>query len=209
MAIERRFAKLGIHCRMIAEDGIDGFLCDQGDGRQHPGVMVLGGSEGGVGLPDVAVLLASHGFTTLSLAYFGFKGLPPTLQNIPVEYFGRALEWMRACPETDPTFVACLRRIAWCGSGFAVAATYPRGNGRCRAISEQCSMGRRHSKATSGRTSLDLSRQAADRTFPSASLCGLQGNMCGILSWEIRCGRCRCSCTIGKPSVILAVSKFR
>ncbi len=44
VTIERRFAKPGIHCAMITEDGIDGFLCDPGDGRRHPGVMVL--SEG-------------------------------------------------------------------------------------------------------------------------------------------------------------------
>lgn len=110
---------------MIAEDGIDGFLCDAGDGRKHPGVMVLGGSEGGLGLPDVAVLLASGGFTTMSLAYFGVKGLPSTLQNIPVEYFGRALEWMRACPETDPTFVGVYGASRGAEAALLLAATYP------------------------------------------------------------------------------------
>lgn len=101
VAVERRFAKPGLRCALIAEDSIYGFLCDPGDGHRHPGVMFLGGSEGGFGLPDTAVLLASHGFTTMSLAYFGAKGLPPTLQNIPVEYFGKAVQWMRARPEID------------------------------------------------------------------------------------------------------------
>jgi pimeloyl-ACP methyl ester carboxylesterase len=124
-AIERRFAKLGIHCTMITEDGIYGFLCDPGDGGKHPGVLVLGGSEGGLGLPDLAVLLASHGFTTMSLAYFGVKGLRSTLQNIPVEYFGRALEWMRACPETDPTFVGVYGASRGAEAALLLAATYP------------------------------------------------------------------------------------
>jgi pimeloyl-ACP methyl ester carboxylesterase len=123
--IERRFASPGIHCTMIAEDGIDGFLCDPGDGLKHPAVMVLGGSEGGVGLPDVAVLLASHGFTAMSLAYFGLKGLPSTLQNIPVEYFGKALEWVRARPETEPAFVGVYGASRGAEAAVLLAATYP------------------------------------------------------------------------------------
>jgi hypothetical protein len=106
--IERRFARPGMRCAAVAEAGITGVLCDPGDGRRHPGVMVLGGSEGGLGEPDAALLLASHGFTTLSLAYFGAKGLPATLQNIPLEYFAQALAWLRARPETDPRFVGVL-----------------------------------------------------------------------------------------------------
>lgn len=122
--IERRFAKPEIHCTVIAENGIDGFLCYPGDGHRHPGVMVLGGSEGGFGLPDTAVLLASHGFTTMSLAYFGAKGLPSTLQNIPVEYFGRAVQWMRACPEIDPHFVGVFGASRGAEATLLLAATY-------------------------------------------------------------------------------------
>jgi pimeloyl-ACP methyl ester carboxylesterase len=103
--IQRRFAKPGIHCTAIKEGGIHGFLCDPGDGHRHPGIMVLGGSEGGLGLPDAAVLLASHGFTAMSVAYFGDEGLPSTLQKIPIEYFGKALEWLSARLETDPKLI--------------------------------------------------------------------------------------------------------
>ena len=52
VVIERRLAKPGVRCTAIAQDGIDGLLCDPGDGRRHPGVIVLGGSEGGAGMPD-------------------------------------------------------------------------------------------------------------------------------------------------------------
>jgi acetyl esterase/lipase len=124
-AIERRFARPGMHCTAIAEDGIAGVLCDPGDGHRHPGVMVLGGSEGGLGLPDTSLLLTSHGFTTLSLAYFGANGLPATLQNIPMEYFGRALEWMRARPETDPGFVGVLGASRGAEAALQFAAAYP------------------------------------------------------------------------------------
>jgi hypothetical protein len=81
VTVERRFAKPGIRCADIKEGGIRGFLCDPGDSRRHPGVMLLGGSEGGPGPDDAAALLASRGFTVLSLAYFNAEGPPPMLRR--------------------------------------------------------------------------------------------------------------------------------
>lgn len=126
--IERRFARPGLGCTAVAEAGIAGVLCHPGDGRRHPGVLVLGGSEGGLGEPDAALLLASHGFTTLSLAYFGVKGLPPTLQNIPLEYFAQALAWLRARPETDPRFVGVLGASRGAEAALQFAAIDPEVN---------------------------------------------------------------------------------
>ena len=41
-------------------------------------------------------MLASHGFASLALAYFGYDGLPNTLENIPLEYFETAIHWLGA-----------------------------------------------------------------------------------------------------------------
>lgn len=89
-----------------ARDGVVGRLYSPGDGQPHPAVLVIGGSDGGFGVPDVAMLLASHGYTTLSIAYFGEPGLPPSLEQIPMEDFTRALDWLRRQPTVDPRFVA-------------------------------------------------------------------------------------------------------
>jgi dienelactone hydrolase len=64
----------------------------------HPGVLVLGGSEGGVPAGN-AVWLASHGYAALALAYFHVPGLPQQLEGIPLEYFGQAILWMKQRPE--------------------------------------------------------------------------------------------------------------
>jgi dienelactone hydrolase len=58
-------------------------------------VIVLGGSEGGMD-ENRAAIIASHGFDTLSLAYFGAPTLPRELANIPLEYVDRAVDWIRA-----------------------------------------------------------------------------------------------------------------
>lgn len=57
-----------------------------------PGVIVLGGSDGGRQWAEgVAALLASRGLTALALAYFAEPGLPPTLTSVPLEYVGAAV----------------------------------------------------------------------------------------------------------------------
>lgn len=72
---------------------------------KHPGVLVVGGSEGGIPLRKAA-WIASHGYATLALAYFRFDDLPPKLEAIPLEYFGGALAWMMQRPEISGEHLA-------------------------------------------------------------------------------------------------------
>ncbi|HEY6295170.1 MAG TPA: acyl-CoA thioesterase/bile acid-CoA:amino acid N-acyltransferase family protein [Streptosporangiaceae bacterium] len=62
-----------------------------------PAVVVLGGSEGGE-LTLTADGLALIGFPALTLGYFQEPGLPRCLCSIPLEYFVRAIGWLRAQP---------------------------------------------------------------------------------------------------------------
>lgn len=68
------------------------------DGGQRPGVLALGGSEGG--RPAyLAGLLASEGFACLALSYFGSAPLPRNLVEVPLDYVETALRWLRQQPE--------------------------------------------------------------------------------------------------------------
>jgi dienelactone hydrolase len=53
-------------------------------------------------------VLSSHGYSTLALAYFGLPGLPGHLENIPLEYFARAMDWVRRQPDVDGDRIALL-----------------------------------------------------------------------------------------------------
>lgn len=65
-----------------------------------PLVLVLGGSEGGLrSARSLAERLSKEGFGALALAYFGAPGVPQAVQNIPLEYFGQALDWLALHPE--------------------------------------------------------------------------------------------------------------
>lgn len=70
-------------------------------GSRRPGIIVLGGSEGGI-RGFTAALLAAHGYTTLTLGYFALDGLPQELKEIPLEYFKRAIDWFRSQPDVLP-----------------------------------------------------------------------------------------------------------
>ena len=87
------------------------------------GVLVLGGSEGGL-VEGFASALARHGFATMALAYFAMQGLPPKLIEIPVEYFRRALDWLRAQPETSPARPAVVGSSKGGEAALLVASTY-------------------------------------------------------------------------------------
>jgi dienelactone hydrolase len=68
-----------------------------------PSMIVWGGSEGGdEELFAESALLASHGIPTLALAYFDEPGLPCSLSKIPIEYFVKAITWLKQQPGIDP-----------------------------------------------------------------------------------------------------------
>jgi Acyl-CoA thioester hydrolase/BAAT N-terminal region/BAAT / Acyl-CoA thioester hydrolase C terminal len=68
----------------------------------QPAILLFGGSEGGLPGPLLPALLAGHGYSVLTLAYFKEPGLPQTLSNIPLDYFATALTWLSRRPYVDP-----------------------------------------------------------------------------------------------------------
>ncbi len=81
----------------LEQDGLRGFLYYPAEGGPFPGVIILGGSEGGL-FEGWARAFASNGFAALTLAWFAYPGLPEELVEIPLEYFDRAAAWMKAQP---------------------------------------------------------------------------------------------------------------
>jgi len=88
----------GVRLVRVEEQGLHGVLLVPSGAAPRPGILVVGGSNGGLPARPAA-WLASHGFVTLALAYFRYEGLPDMLRDIPLEYFGRALDWMAQRPE--------------------------------------------------------------------------------------------------------------
>ena len=102
--LEQLTVAKGVH-QIRVEGKLQGILFVPASDGPHPGVLVVGGSEGGMPR-ERAAWLASHGYAALALAYFHYDGLPRNLEAIPLEYFGSALAWMMQRPEILPDRIA-------------------------------------------------------------------------------------------------------
>jgi dienelactone hydrolase len=91
---------------------------------KQPAILAFGGSEGGVG-GLVPSQLASQGYPTLAVAYFGEPGLPATLANIPLEYFVRALSWLATQPDVDPHHIYVLSGSRGSEAALLLGADFP------------------------------------------------------------------------------------
>jgi len=97
--------------RPVTENGIVGDLFHDGSGQPRKAIVFMGGSEGGktfssFGIQGRLSHLVGMGYTLLSLAYFKGAGLPTVLEDIPLEYFEKAFEWLAKQPEVIPDGLA-------------------------------------------------------------------------------------------------------
>lgn len=89
----------------VRENGVIGTFVVPDKTRVYPGVLRIGGAEGGVSVVD-AETMASEGYAVLAIAYFGMEGLPADLEEVPLEYFGKAIAWMKSSPNVDSSRLA-------------------------------------------------------------------------------------------------------
>ena len=108
----------------VREDGLVGTLFTPANGGAHIGVLELGGSEGKL-YESRAALLASQGFAVLALGYFDLPGLPDQLINLPLEYFERALKWLKARPEVTSERIGVIGTSKGGEAALLIGATYP------------------------------------------------------------------------------------
>ena len=90
----------------VREDGLVARFHAADGTRDRPAVVMLNGSDGGLPSAADADDLAADGFPTLSLAYFKNwsgqpDGVPASLNEIPLEYLFRALDWLAQRPQAD------------------------------------------------------------------------------------------------------------
>lgn len=93
----------------------------------HPAVLLLGGSEGGLGgaTHQMALLLQREGFTVFQLAYFGAPGQSDALERIPLELFDEGLDWLKAQPDVDPSRIAVMGASKGAEAALVVATRRP------------------------------------------------------------------------------------
>ena len=122
--IRRCFIGPGIAREPVRDDGLVGTFFARADGTARPGVLVVGGSDGGLS-EGMAALLASHGFAALALAYFRAEHLPPDLTEIALEYFETAIRWLGRQPSAAAGGLGVVGRSRGGELALLLAATFP------------------------------------------------------------------------------------
>ncbi len=84
----------------VDKNGFVGVYAQPSTASKTNGVLVLGGSEGGI--PEkLAAPIIRAGYPTLALAYFNEAQLPQELEQIPLEYVDQAVTWLTQQPGTN------------------------------------------------------------------------------------------------------------
>ena len=114
--------------KRIAADGLFGnYFPARAIPGPHPAVLLLGGSEGGLGggAHQMALALQQEGFTVFHLAYFGAPGQTDALEGIPLELFDKGLDWLKTRPDVDPDRVAVMGASKGAEAALLVASRRP------------------------------------------------------------------------------------
>lgn len=109
----------------VRDGRLRGTLFAAQDATDAPGVIVLGGSDGGNLWQFVAAFLAARGFVALSLPYFAYEDLPTELIEIPLEYFAEAIEWIADRPGVGGARVGALGLSRGGEAALLLGASFP------------------------------------------------------------------------------------
>lgn len=95
----------GVTRREIDYPGLVGTVFFPAGPGPHPVVLGLNGSNGGMPLQRSA-LYAANGYIAVALAFFGAPGLPDYFGATPLEYFEKALQWIKKTLQPRDEFIA-------------------------------------------------------------------------------------------------------
>lgn len=119
--IERYFMNEKIAFKQVAFSASKGRYFYPKEATNLPAIIVVSGSEGGVEKAQaIAQLLASHGFATLAISYFGLDDLAVNLAEIPLEIIEEGLDFLALQEEVNKDRIGIYGRSK--GAEFALLA---------------------------------------------------------------------------------------
>jgi hypothetical protein len=112
----------------VAENGLVADFFTDPSVQPSRAIIMLGGSEGGKSWSRVRrpiALLVQRGYSLLSLAYFKSEGLPSSLEEIPLEYFEKAFDWLSTQTGIVPDQYAILGGSKGSEAALLLGSRYP------------------------------------------------------------------------------------
>ncbi len=112
----------------VSENGLVADFFTTASAQPRKAIVMLGGSEGGKSWSRIKrpiELLVERGYSVLSLAYFKSEGLSSSLEEIPLEYFKKAFDWLSNQGEIVPDEFAILGGSKGSEAALLLGSKYP------------------------------------------------------------------------------------
>lgn len=112
----------GIRPKLINEKGFQANYFAQENIKNKTTVILIGGGQWG---DYWAQQFAHKEIVGLSISYVGREGLPKLPEEIELEYFEGAINWLREQPEVDPNKIVVMGASRNAELALIIAATFP------------------------------------------------------------------------------------
>jgi len=112
----------GFNGKEITEEGFQAKFFSKPDIRNKPAVVLIGGGQGG---EYWANKFAEKGIVSLSLPYYRLPGLPSLMEEIPLEYFEKAINWLGSQPEVDRNKIILMGASRNGELSLVIASSFP------------------------------------------------------------------------------------
>lgn len=112
----------------VTDNGLVADLFTTDTVQPRKAIIMLGGSEGGKSWSRIKrpiELLVQKGYLVLSLAYFKAQGLPNSLEEIPLEYFEKAFNWLSVQKEIVANEYAIFGGSKGAEAALVLGSKYP------------------------------------------------------------------------------------
>lgn len=119
-------APAGVVKTDVRDHGLYAELYAPAGAKKLPVIIAFGGSEGGLDtFSAMSASFSKQGYAVLVLAYWRAPGLPEGIENIPLEYFKKAIDWVKTRPEIDPRRIGMIGWSRGAEAALLVASHYP------------------------------------------------------------------------------------
>ncbi len=106
----------------LNQNGFKANYFRNGDGKDKTAVVILGGGPYG---DFWGSEFANAGHIALSLPYYRVEGLPEKIEEIPLEYFEKAVDWLMRQPEVNPDKTIIMGGSSSAELALLLASTFP------------------------------------------------------------------------------------
>tara|TARA_R110002074_G_scaffold7343_3_gene31599 strand:+ start:568 stop:1539 length:972 start_codon:yes stop_codon:yes gene_type:complete len=113
----------GVKARTINENGIQANYFVKTNTKRSTSIVLIGGGQWG---DYWGQQFANRGYSGLSLPYTQREGLPKLPEEINLEYFEKALAWLKKQPEVDPNKIIVMGASRNAELALLLASVFPR-----------------------------------------------------------------------------------